>query len=175
MSSRHIEVLVVQSSPARCKGDFGTARPSARICRSEKNLWRQKLVETMHAHSKIRVGRWLVYGIIDPRGNILIYVGKTHKRREVRLREHIDRAREGGATPIYQRIRIILEDGFLPEIFVLARVPPDGSWQDEERSQIRYWKNIDPACLPIIHPPQTRKSQHVLIQSVELLNVRGGG
>ena len=36
-----------------------------------------------------RVGRWLIYDIIDPETATLIYVGKTHKRRELRLPEVI--------------------------------------------------------------------------------------
>ena len=122
-----------------------------------------------------RVGRWLIYGLLDPRTKTLIYVGKTHKRREIRLEEHIERANIGTMTPVHKKIREMLYCGYLPEIFVLLRVPPDESWQDAERNQIRYWRNILASQLPIIYPPQTRKSSFVEIRTVELLNVRDGG
>ena len=122
-----------------------------------------------------RVGRWLIYGLLDPRNKTLIYVGKTHKRREIRLQEHIERALEGANTPVHQRIRSILNAGHSPEVFVLVRVPPDGSWQHEERHQIKLWRAITHQELPIIFPPQTPKSVDVEIRNVELLNVRDGG
>ena len=122
-----------------------------------------------------RVGRWLIYGLLSPRDKTLIYVGKTHKRREIRLQEHIERALEGANTPVHQRIRSILDAGHSPEVFVLVRVPPDRSWQHEERRQIRLWRTITNQELPIMYPPQTPKSIDVEIRKVELLNVRDGG
>ena len=122
-----------------------------------------------------RVGRWLIYGIIDERTNTLIYVGKTHKRREIRLSEHIERALEGACTPLHVHIREILAEGSQPSIFVIARVPPTRSWKSEERFQIAKWRNISDENLPINYPPQTAKSLAVRIDAVELLNVRDGG
>ncbi|WP_457645209.1 hypothetical protein [Profundibacter sp.] len=122
-----------------------------------------------------RVGRWLIYGILDPADKTLVYVGKTHKRREIRLQEHIERALEGAKTPVHIRIRLMLAAGYSPEVFVLVRVPPDGSWQHEERRQIKLWRTITDQELPIAHPPQTPKSIDVEIRKVELLNVRDGG
>lgn len=42
--------------------------------------------------SQPRVGRHLIYGLLDPRDLALRYVGKTHMRREHRLARHIERA-----------------------------------------------------------------------------------
>lgn len=53
------------------------------------------------AKSGPRVGRYLIYGLIDPRDSSLRYVGKTHKRRERRLAEHVARAVEGRSEPVY--------------------------------------------------------------------------
>jgi hypothetical protein len=122
-----------------------------------------------------RVGRWLIYGLLDPRENTLFYVGKTHKRREIRLQEHIEHALEGANTPVHRRIRLILAAGHSPEVFVLVRVPPDGSWQNEERCQIKLWRAVTDQQLPIIYPPQTAKSIDVEIRKVDLMNVRDGG
>ena len=46
---------------------------------------------------KTRVGRYLIYGLLDPRNKTLRYIGKTHKRREWRLGEHIELAKENDA------------------------------------------------------------------------------
>ena len=102
-------------------------------------------------------------------------MGKTHKRREIRLREHIEMAIEGRDTPIYKKISQIIATNRSPEIFVLARVPPDGSWQDEERRQIHFWRNFDEQKLPLIYPPQTLKSRNVEIKNIAIMNVRDGG
>ena len=133
------------------------------------------MVDEMTSRNEVRVGRWLIYGILDPRFKKLIYVGKTHKRREIRLAEHIERACEGRMAPIYIRIREILLSGQTPQIFVLVRVPPNVSWQREEQNQIHHWRNIDLTSLPIIYLPQTKKSEIVEIRSAEILNVRDGG
>lgn len=59
----------------------------------------------MERREKPRVGRVLVYGLLDPRDATLRYVGKTHKRREVRLAEHLERAAEGSALPVHRWVR----------------------------------------------------------------------
>ena len=122
-----------------------------------------------------RVGRWLIYGLLDPRTKTLIYVGKTHKRRENRLAEHIESANNGSTAPIHDYIRNMIANGVLPVIFVLARVPPSNSWQDEERRQMEAWRSQPKIGLPILHPPQTPKSKAVEIRGIELLNLRSGG
>ena len=124
---------------------------------------------------EMRVGRRLIYGIIDPRSDTLIYVGKTHKRRENRLQEHIERAMEGRKTPVSLRIRGILDAGYLPGIFVLRRLGPEVSWQDVEREQINYWRTVRSDQLPITYQPQTPKGLPTQIRAVDLLNVQSGG
>lgn len=54
------------------------------------------------AYQDVRVGRNLIYGLIDPRDRCLKYVGKTHKRRELRLAEHIMKAQGalGAVLPV---------------------------------------------------------------------------
>lgn len=52
-----------------------------------------------------RVGRYLIYGLLDPYELCLRYVGKTHKRREIRLKEHIEDALSGSTSPVHQWIR----------------------------------------------------------------------
>ena len=123
----------------------------------------------------MRVGRRLIYGLIDPRTDTLFYVGKTHKRRELRLTEHIERAEDGHQTPVSVRIRQILEAGHRPAIFVLQRLSPDEDWRQAERDEIRRWRTITSDRLPKLHEPQTPKSIPILIRAVDLMNVQAGG
>ncbi|MFZ2889814.1 hypothetical protein [Sulfuricurvum sp.] len=122
----------------------------------------------------IRVGRYLIYGLIDPRDRSLCYIGKTHKRREWRLAEHINHALENDQRPVYDWIRELLIENLEPEIFVWKKISPDLSWRDAEKEAIVFWKNIS-FELPYIHPPQTKKSSATEIQRVCLLNATNGG
>ena len=71
----------------------------------------------------VKPSRFLIYGLIDPRTRCLRYIGKTHKRRELRLKEHIEAAEDGETSYVYNWIRELLTSGYIPEIFVLERVP----------------------------------------------------
>jgi len=122
-----------------------------------------------------RVRRYLIYGLLDPRELCLRYVGKTHKRWEIRLKEHIEDALSGSTSPVHKWIREIIAYGIEPEVFVIRRVTPDVSWQDAEKEEINRWRNWPVYELPYFHPPQTKKSKDVTIEKVDLLNVRDGG
>ena len=122
-----------------------------------------------------RVGRWLIYGLIERNSGRLFYVGKTHKRREHRLREHVEAAMDGSDYPVHQHIRRVIEAGDPPEIFVLQVVKPTNSWQAAERQQILHWRNVSHKLLPVLHRAQTQKSSDVLIRHIDLKNVRDGG
>lgn len=69
----------------------------------------------------VRVGRYLIYGLVDPVDRGLRYIGKTHKRREWRLDEHIKHAVENDQRPVYHWIRSLLLNNEQPEIFVLKK------------------------------------------------------
>ncbi len=122
-----------------------------------------------------KVGRWLIYGIIDPDSGTLIYIGKTHKRREPRLREHVESSLAGSSAPIHVRIRQLISLGRAPEVFVLKCVEPNGSWPEQERQEIAFWRSMSPEDLPITIRPQTLRSHPVIVRSVEILNVKAGG
>lgn len=124
---------------------------------------------------RVRVGRYLIYGLLDPRDRILRYVGKTHKRRELRLAEHIENAKLGGGRPLHVWMRELLSENIEPEIFVLRRVPPDESWEIAERSEIEKWDTACPSMFPLVYPPQTPKSKPVQICGARLTNVQRGG
>jgi hypothetical protein len=117
----------------------------------------------------------LIYGLIDPRDRCLRYIGKTHKRREWRLAEHLESAQQCSSAPVHKWIRELQSIWKEPEIFVLARIPKEASWQQAEREEIARWLAWPDTNLPYIHPPQTPKSVETEIFSVSLLNVQSGG
>ena len=123
----------------------------------------------------VRVGRYLIYGLIDPRNRTLRYIGKTHKRKEWRLTEHINLALENDKRAIYVWIRELLSKELQPEIFVWERIPPDEDWRKAEKNEIAFWKADNPVEFPYYHPPQTKKSKKTLIEHVVLLNATEGG
>ena len=122
-----------------------------------------------------RPSRFLIYGLIDPRDRCLRYVGKTHKRREIRLSEHVGAARNGEVSHVYNWIRELLNSVNMPEIFVLERVSGSHSWEEAERRQIAFWRDPIGISFPYSHSPQTRKSVTTVIRSVKLTNIHDGG
>jgi hypothetical protein len=122
----------------------------------------------------IRVGRYLIYGLVDPRNKSLRYIGKTHKRREWRLAEHIKYAVDEDQRPVYHWIRELLEEDLEPIIFVWKKISADSSWREAEKEAISFWKNTS-INFPYIHPPQTKKSIETVIESVQLTNATNGG
>ena len=123
----------------------------------------------------VRVGRVLIYGLIDPRNRELCYIGKTHKRRELRLKEHLEQARFGSRLPVHVWIRELLSQGYTPQTFVLERLGPKENWRIAEKSTLEKWRNMSEDLLPCVYPPKTPKSRYVTIARVRLLNVREGG
>jgi hypothetical protein len=122
----------------------------------------------------MRVGRYLIYGLIDPTNRCLRYIGKTHKRREWRLAEHIENAKDETERSVYNWIKELLKKGVEPEIFVIEKIAPEQDWRIAEKRNIAFWKNpkVD---FPYTHPPQTPKSTPILIKSVSLTNATEGG
>ena len=123
----------------------------------------------------VSVGRYLIYGLIDPRDRSLKYIGKTHKRREWRLAEHIKHAVENDKRPVYNWLRELLEVNVEPEIFVWKRISATDNWREAEKEAIAFWKQDNPVKFPYIHPPQTKKSTETIIKYVALLNATNGG
>lgn len=123
----------------------------------------------------MHVGRYLIYGLLDPRDGTLRYIGKTHKRRELRLAEHLERAQDGDPRPVYGWIRSLLDAGTQPEIFVWRRIPAEADWRRAEKDAIAFWSSPEAISFPYVHPPQTPKSRVVVIECVHLENVTEGG
>lgn len=122
-----------------------------------------------------RPSRHLIYGLIDPRNSALKYIGKTHKRRELRLEEHLADAELESSRPLHIWLRELIESEIVPVIFVIERVPGSSNWEEAEKRHIAFWKDIPNSYFPLIYPPMTRKSQPVHINAVDLLNKTVGG
>ena len=103
------------------------------------------------------------------------YVGKTHKRREIRLAEHIKATEEGSRLHVHNWIRGLLKQGNKPTIFVLDRIPGTVGWTEAERRHIKYWKALPEDFLPMRYPPMTKKSAVVDIYGIALTNMTEGG
>ena len=117
----------------------------------------------------------MIYGLIDPRTKCLRYIGKTHKRREKRLEDHLKLAEDGNSRAVYQWIRKLKKERIEPEIFILEKIPPDRDWRLAEKKNIEFWRHPSSVVFPYIHPPQTPKSKEIEIRSVSLLNQTDGG
>ena len=155
----------------RCTGAAGSV-----FCQWRVNTGRPVIFVVLQMPmTTVRPSRFLIYGLVDPRDRCLRYIGKTHKRRELRLQEHIEAARTGGASHVYRWIRGLLDTGHLPDIFVLERVPGTDSWEEAERRQIAFWREPCGIEFPYVHPPQTRKSVPMVLNSVDLTNIHPGG
>lgn len=66
--------------------------------------------------------RILIYALISPLDDCLFYIGKTKRRREFRLIEHIESAVSGSRTPLYDDFRRYLMQGVVPKIYVIEKV-----------------------------------------------------
>ena len=122
-----------------------------------------------------RPSRYLIYGLIDPRSSALKYIGKTHKRRELRLEEHLADAELESSRPLHIWLRELIASEMEPKIFVLERVPGSSNWKEAEKRHIAFWKDVPDSYFPLIYPPMTRKSEPVHISAVDLLNQTAGG
>ena len=122
-----------------------------------------------------RPGRYLIYGLLDPENKNIRYVGKTHKRREIRLAEHIRDTEEGSKLHVHNWIRGLLKRGNKPTIFVLDRIPGTMDWAEAERRHIKYWKSLSEEFLPMRYPPMTKGSAVVDIHGIALTNMTEGG
>jgi hypothetical protein len=114
--------------------------------------------------------RHLIYGLIDREASELFYIGKTHKRRELRLLEHLECAVSGVERPVYDYIRRLIFRGSIPGIFVIARLSGDQNPLSHEKDWIHYFRNLPSEKLPFLHPAQTPKSEATHIKTVSLRN-----
>lgn len=61
-----------------------------------------------------------VYGLYSPKDGLIRYIGQTTKRVPVRLRQHLQTAREGGCWPVAKWLRKLIREGHEVKIVALA-------------------------------------------------------
>ncbi len=76
--------------------------------------------------------RWVVYALLDPRGNEIRYVGVTTRRLRKRLWEHVYKAKRGGRTYRECWIMSLVNLQLEPRIVCLERGEGD-SWVEREQ------------------------------------------
>lgn len=86
----------------------------------------------------------IIYGLIDPRTNIVCYVGKATDM-ALRMRQHVRDA--GKKAPRCGWIRDLLAAGLLPGVIELEEVSAGADWSAAERRQIAAHRQINPALL----------------------------
>lgn len=81
-----------------------------------------------------------IYTLTDPRTNEVRYIGKTVKKLENRLYEHIkDSERRSARRKSVQWIRGLIKNGFAPKIDLIDIATKD-NWEEEEKFYITYFK-----------------------------------
>lgn len=82
-----------------------------------------------------------LYALLDPRSKKVRYIGKTHRRVEDRLREHLKDARSSrGSSYRANWIRSLLKEGLTPDVLYLDSVA--GSGDEEEVAFIGIAKSL---------------------------------
>lgn len=80
---------------------------------------------------------WFIYVLIDPRSDLVRYVGWTSKPTR-RLAKHIKHAKEGQQSHRCRWIRAVLEAGLKPVLRFVDQ--GNGDWQEAEKKWIAYYK-----------------------------------
>lgn len=82
--------------------------------------------------------QWEIYLLIDPRTDLVRYVGVTFRGKK-RFNEHMSRATMGGKTHRDNWIRLLISLGSRPVYRVIEQGRGDG-WQDAERRWIAHYR-----------------------------------
>lgn len=80
-----------------------------------------------------------IYGLIDPRSNLLRYVGKSNHP-ERRTAEHIRDAKSGLTFALHNWIRQLLEKQLSPVLTILEETTNE-NWPDAERHWIEHYRD----------------------------------
>ena len=79
-----------------------------------------------------------IYALCQPDG-VIRYIGKTIRPLAARFRAHLQRARGGEISHLFNWIRSVLSTGHLPTISLIGEVEGNGS--SEEIAWIKYFRD----------------------------------
>ena len=78
-----------------------------------------------------------IYMLLDPRTDLVRYVGKTIQSPEKRLNAHMNERSNCHRVHWLQELRRV---GLVPELVILEEIKGDWPWQESERYWIRYFR-----------------------------------
>lgn len=81
-----------------------------------------------------------IYALVDPRDNQIRYIGKTVRKLQIRLRNHMTAADEGFETWVARWCHSLKRQGLTPEMPVIETVPPGDDWAESEKFWIAYFR-----------------------------------
>lgn len=87
-----------------------------------------------------------IYGVVDPRSEAFIYVGRSKSPRN-RLANMRARARRGEQAPLYKALRILLDAGVAPQVRLLEEVDA----ASETRSEILWIDQLRARGEPLVN------------------------
>lgn len=87
------------------------------------------------------MGKIIIYGLVDPRTHLVRYVGKTNNLAK-RMREHLCDAPRFSHYPVKKWINKLAKAGLQPTPIILAVVPSEQSWQEQERLWISRFQDL---------------------------------
>jgi hypothetical protein len=84
--------------------------------------------------------RWVVYVLIDPRDDLIRYVGVTVRSKRLRMNEHLSKARKGGQSYRDSWLRQLLDLKLKPKLQVIETVD-ESEWEAAEKRWIKHFKD----------------------------------
>lgn len=88
---------------------------------------------------------WFIYALIDPRTDEIRYIGKTqYQTVEVRFKQHLKDSARGKDYYVYRWMRILQQDGLIPQVCVLESGAGAGVDEAEKKwiSWYRPWGRL---------------------------------
>lgn len=88
---------------------------------------------------------WFIYALIDPRTDEIRYIGKTqYQTVEVRFKQHLKDSARGKEYYVYRWMRILQQDGLIPQVCVLESGAGAGVDEAEKKwiSWYRPWGRL---------------------------------
>jgi len=119
-----------------------TARQNATRANLSEESQRAARHKNSQSRQRIATRTILIYGLFDPRDGTLRYVGKTARSLDVRQSRHLQEARAGTPTHLYNWWRLLGNLGLKPEIAEIDTVQAGSDWVEAEQFWIAYFRFV---------------------------------